>query len=121
MNAGTHHDHAPGSDLETVQAHVSDLAWAEQELTGFAQVELAPGQTAKRCCTSRVLAGHGRTDVDGRRVVEPGEFEYHVGPSFGASSSRWLVPAPSMVLIHPRVRPAHPTDRDRHGRARGYS
>jgi beta-glucosidase len=70
--------------LETVQAYVSDLTtsvtWAEQELKGFVQVELAPGETrevridvpAARC--SLVTA-------DGRRVVEPGAFELRAGPS----------------------------------------
>ncbi|MFC7363361.1 glycoside hydrolase family 3 N-terminal domain-containing protein [Nocardioides astragali] len=69
---------------ETVQAYVSDLTtsvtWAEQELKGFTQVDLAAGETidveveipASRC--SLVTS-------DGRRVVEPGEFELRVGPS----------------------------------------
>jgi len=69
---------------ETVQAYVSDVTtsvtWAEQELKAFTQVEVAPGKTvdvevvipASRC--SLVTA-------DGRRIVEPGEFELRVGPS----------------------------------------
>ncbi|MEU0383481.1 glycoside hydrolase family 3 N-terminal domain-containing protein [Streptomyces chartreusis] len=70
--------------LETVQAYISDLTtsvtWAEQELKGFVQTEIPPGETldvdiripASRC--SLVTA-------DNRRVVEPGEFALRVGPS----------------------------------------
>jgi beta-glucosidase len=70
--------------LETVQAYVSDLTtsvtWAEQELKGFTQVEVPPGESldvrigipASQC--SLVTA-------DNRRVVEPGEFALRVGPS----------------------------------------
>ncbi|MFI7293608.1 glycoside hydrolase family 3 N-terminal domain-containing protein [Streptomyces sp. NPDC050121] len=70
--------------LETVQAYVSDLTtsvtWAEQELKGFTQVEIPPGESlevnisipASRC--SLVTA-------DSRRVVEPGAFALRVGPS----------------------------------------
>jgi len=69
---------------ETVQAYVSDLTtsvtWAEQELKAFTQVDVAPGETvdveveipASRCSL---------VTPDGRRVVEPGEFELRVGPS----------------------------------------
>ncbi|WP_307050361.1 glycoside hydrolase family 3 N-terminal domain-containing protein [Streptomyces achromogenes] len=69
---------------ETVQAYISDLTtsvtWAEQELKGFTQVEIPPGESlevnvsipASRC--SLVTA-------DNRRVVEPGEFALRVGPS----------------------------------------
>jgi beta-glucosidase len=70
--------------LETVQAYISDLitsvTWAEQELKAFVQAEVPPGETvdvdialpASRC--SLVTA-------EGRRVVEPGEFELRVGPT----------------------------------------
>ncbi|MFF6806932.1 glycoside hydrolase family 3 N-terminal domain-containing protein [Streptomyces sp. NPDC012616] len=70
--------------VETVQAYVSDLTtsvtWAEQELKGFTQVEIPPGESldvrisipASQC--SLVTA-------DNRRVVEPGEFALRVGPS----------------------------------------
>lgn len=70
--------------LETVQAYISDLTtsvtWAEQELKGFTQVEIPPGENldvrlgipASQC--SLVTA-------DSRRVVEPGEFMLRVGPS----------------------------------------
>ncbi|MFE9647176.1 glycoside hydrolase family 3 N-terminal domain-containing protein [Streptomyces sp. NPDC006365] len=70
--------------LETVQAYISDLTtsvtWAEQELKGFTQVEIPPGESldvrigipAAQC--SLVTA-------DNRRVVEPGEFALRVGPS----------------------------------------
>ncbi|WP_406164264.1 MULTISPECIES: glycoside hydrolase family 3 N-terminal domain-containing protein [Streptomyces] len=70
--------------LETVQAYISDLTtsvtWAEQELKGFTQVEIPPGESldarlsipASRC--SLVTA-------DNRRMVEPGDFTLRVGPS----------------------------------------
>ncbi|GAA2651217.1 glycoside hydrolase family 3 N-terminal domain-containing protein [Streptomyces vastus] len=70
--------------LETVQAYISDLTtsvtWAGQELKGFTQVEIPPGESldvrigipASQC--SLVTA-------DNRRVVEPGEFALRVGPS----------------------------------------
>lgn len=70
--------------LETVQAYISDLTttvtWAEQELKGFTQVHIPPGESldvrigipASQC--SLVTA-------DNRRVVEPGEFALRVGPS----------------------------------------
>ncbi|MFN8076689.1 MAG: glycoside hydrolase family 3 N-terminal domain-containing protein [Kineosporiaceae bacterium] len=70
--------------LETVQAYVSDLvtsaSWAEQELKGFAQVELAPGESAT-VRLSVPVAECTIVDAAGRRVVEPGEFELRVGPS----------------------------------------
>lgn len=70
--------------LETVQAYISDLVtsatWADKELKAWRQVHLAPGESQTvalevpaRACTV-VLA-------DGRRVVEPGDFELLVGPS----------------------------------------
>ncbi|MDX3614057.1 glycoside hydrolase family 3 N-terminal domain-containing protein [Streptomyces europaeiscabiei] len=70
--------------LETVQAYISDLTtsvtWAEQELKGFTQVSIPPGESldvhlgipAAQC--SLVTA-------DNRRVVEAGEFMLRVGPS----------------------------------------
>ncbi|MFH8253206.1 glycoside hydrolase family 3 N-terminal domain-containing protein [Microbacterium sp. B2969] len=69
---------------ETVQAYISDTvtsaSWADQELKTFTQVDLEPGETR-----------HVRIEIpaaeltivapDGRRVVEPGEFELRVGRS----------------------------------------
>jgi beta-glucosidase len=72
------------SAWETVQAYVSDLTtsvtWAEQELKGFSQVTVQPGETvqvelaipASRCTL---------VTAENRRVVEPGVFELRVGPS----------------------------------------
>jgi beta-glucosidase len=70
--------------LETVQAYVSDVVtsvtWAEQELKGFVQVEIAPGQTVD--AELRIpTAACSVVTADGRRVVEPGEFELRVGPT----------------------------------------
>jgi beta-glucosidase len=70
--------------LETVQAYVSDLVtsvtWAEQELKAYVQVEVAPGATADVTIEVPVAACTLVT-ADGRRVVEPGEFELRVGPN----------------------------------------
>ncbi|MEV8505921.1 glycoside hydrolase family 3 N-terminal domain-containing protein [Actinoplanes sp. NPDC051475] len=69
--------------LETVQAYISDLVtsvtWAAKELKAYRQVPVAPGESvtvelevpARDC--SLVTA-------DGRRVVEPGDFDLLVGP-----------------------------------------
>jgi beta-glucosidase len=70
--------------LETVQAYVSDLVtsvtWAEQELKAYVQVEVAPGETAE--VTIEVpAAACTLVTADGRRVVEPGDFELRVGPN----------------------------------------
>ncbi|MGA8246382.1 MAG: glycoside hydrolase family 3 N-terminal domain-containing protein [Nocardioides sp.] len=70
--------------LETVQAYVSDLTtsvtWADQELKAFTQVDLAPGQTVDLDLEIPVTRCSLVT-ADGRRVVEPGDFELRVGPS----------------------------------------
>jgi beta-glucosidase len=70
--------------LETVQAYVSDLVtsvtWAELELKAYRQVTVPPGESVEvtvevpvSACTLVV--------ADGRRVVEPGDFELRVGPN----------------------------------------
>ncbi|MFE6967762.1 glycoside hydrolase family 3 N-terminal domain-containing protein [Isoptericola sp. NPDC057653] len=70
--------------VETVQVYVSDrvtsVTWADRELKTFRRVPLAPGESVvvevevpAAACTI--------VDADGRRVVEPGEFELLVGPS----------------------------------------
>ncbi|MGI5195793.1 glycoside hydrolase family 3 N-terminal domain-containing protein [Streptomyces sp. CA-288835] len=70
--------------LETVQAYVSDLTtsvtWAEQELKGFAQVEIAPGESLD-VSLSIPAAQCSLVTADNRRVVEAGEFALRVGPS----------------------------------------
>jgi beta-glucosidase len=69
---------------ETVQAYVSDLVtsvtWADQELKAYVQVEVAPGAT--EVVTIEVPASACTlVTADGRRVVEPGDFELRVGPN----------------------------------------
>ena len=70
--------------LETVQAYVRDVhtsaTWADRELKTFAQVSLAPGETASVPLEVPVSECSIVT-ADGRRVVEPGMFELLVGPS----------------------------------------
>jgi beta-glucosidase len=70
--------------VETVQAYVSDLVtsvtWAEQELKTFTQAEIGPGESVEVGLEIPVAACSLVT-ADGRRVVEPGEFELRVGPS----------------------------------------
>ena len=70
--------------LETVQAYVSDLVtsvtWADKELKAWCQVQVPPG--ASLTVEIEVPAGSCTlVTADGRRVVEPGEFELLVGPS----------------------------------------
>jgi beta-glucosidase len=67
-----------------VQAYVSDLVtsvtWAEQELKAYRQVTVAPGETAE--VTVEVPANECTlVTADGRRVVEPGDFEVRIGPN----------------------------------------
>ena len=70
--------------LETVQAYVSDLVtsvtWAEKELKAWRQVQVQPGESVT---VSIEVAAESCTLVsaDGRRVVEPGDFDLLVGPS----------------------------------------
>jgi len=70
--------------LETVQAYVSDrvtsATWADQELKGFTQVEVAPG-AGVRVTLEIPAAACTIVNAAGRRVVEPGEFELRVGHS----------------------------------------
>ncbi len=70
--------------LETVQAYVSDLVtsvtWAEKELKGWRQVHVPPGERVT--VTIEVpAAACSLVTADGRRVVEPGQFDLLVGPS----------------------------------------
>ncbi|WP_199841297.1 glycoside hydrolase family 3 C-terminal domain-containing protein, partial [Streptomyces scabiei] len=69
--------------LETVQAYISDLTtsvtWAEQELKGFTQVDIAPGESLD-VHVSVPAAQCSLVTADNRRVVEPGEFMLRVGP-----------------------------------------
>ncbi|MFF5294836.1 exo-beta-d-1,3/1,6-glucosidase [Paractinoplanes globisporus] len=70
--------------LETVQAYVSDLVtsvtWAVRELKGYRQVTVPAGESVT--VTLEIPASAcSLVTADGRRVVEPGDFELHVGPS----------------------------------------
>lgn len=73
---------------ETVQVYLSDkvtsVSWADQELKGFRQVDLAPGE---RTVVHLELPVSACTivDADGVRVVEPGEFDLRVGRSSRAA------------------------------------
>ncbi len=70
--------------VETVQWYLRDLVtsltWADKELKGYRRVRLAPGESAE---VGFALPATACTivDADGRRVVEPGEFELLAGPS----------------------------------------
>jgi beta-glucosidase len=70
--------------VETVQAYVSDLVtsvtWAARELKAYRQVTVPPGATV-RVSLEVPAASCSLVTADGRRVVEPGEFELLVGPS----------------------------------------
>ncbi len=69
---------------ETVQAYVSDLVtsvtWAQQELVAWQQVSISPGESV-RVRLEIPGASCSLVDADGRRVVEPGDFELLVGRS----------------------------------------
>lgn len=83
--------------LETVQAYVSDLVtsvtWAVRELKAYRQVAVPPGSSVTVELEIPVAACTLVT-ADGRRVVEPGDFELLVGPS---SRERDLLRAPFTI------------------------
>ena len=70
--------------LETVQGYVRDInssaTWADRELKTFAQVTLAPGESAT-VSLEVAVSECSIVTTDGRRVVEPGHFELLIGPS----------------------------------------
>jgi beta-glucosidase len=70
--------------LETVQAYISDLVtsvtWAERELKAWRQVSVDPGRSV-RVDLEVPASACSMVTAEGRRVVEPGEFEVQVGPS----------------------------------------
>ncbi|MEV6596074.1 glycoside hydrolase family 3 N-terminal domain-containing protein [Actinoplanes sp. NPDC051346] len=70
--------------LETVQAYVSDLVtsvtWATRELKAYRQVEVPAGESVTVALEVRA-ADCSLVTADGRRVVEPGEFDLLVGPN----------------------------------------
>ena len=70
--------------LETVQVYVSDVVtsvtWAAKELKAYRQVLVPPGERVT--VTLEVPAASlSLVTADGRRVVEPGQFELLVGRS----------------------------------------
>ncbi|MFD4033527.1 glycoside hydrolase family 3 N-terminal domain-containing protein [Streptomyces sp. NPDC058637] len=69
---------------ETVQVYISDtvtsVTWAEKELKAYRQVTLAPGE-AREVLVELPVETCTLVDAEGRRVVEPGDFELLVGPS----------------------------------------
>jgi beta-glucosidase len=69
---------------EIVQVYVSDIVtsatWVNKALKGFSRVHLEPGEK-KTVQFELPWEAFQIVDADGRRVVEPGEFEILVGPS----------------------------------------
>ena len=69
---------------EIVQVYVSDVVtsvtWVGKSLQGFARVHLEPGEK-KTVTVTLPWEAFQLVDADGRRVVEPGDFEVLVGPS----------------------------------------
>lgn len=72
------------SGSEVVQVYVRDKVATQvrplQELKAFQRVALAPGETATLTFTLPVEM-FNFTRRDGKRIVEPGEFELQVGAS----------------------------------------
>jgi beta-glucosidase len=70
--------------IETVQAYVRDLVtsvtWADRELKAYRQVTVPAGATMT-VDVEVPAAACTLVTADGRRVVEPGEFELLVGPN----------------------------------------
>ncbi|WP_421735551.1 glycoside hydrolase family 3 N-terminal domain-containing protein [Cellulomonas sp.] len=69
---------------ETVQVYVRDtvtsVTWAIKELKTYRQVDVAPGERVV-VDLELPVADCTLVDADGRRIVEPGQFELLVGPS----------------------------------------
>jgi beta-glucosidase len=69
---------------EIVQVYVSDVVtsvtWVVKSLQGFSRVSLAPGEK-KTVTVALPWEAFQLVDADGRRVVEPGDFQVLVGPS----------------------------------------
>jgi beta-glucosidase len=74
--------------LETVQAYISDLVtsvtWANQELKAWRQVAVPPGDSV-RVRLAIPAPACSLVDAEGRRIVEPGEFDLLVGHSSRAA------------------------------------
>lgn len=84
---------------EVVQAYVRDtvtsVSWADKELKAFTVVDIAEGDAAT-VELGIAVADCTIVDADGRRVVEPGQFELLVGPS---SRDEALLAAPFTVSV----------------------
>jgi len=69
---------------EIVQVYLTDVVtsatWVNKALKGFARVHLVPGEK-KSVRIGLPWESFQIVDVEGRCVVEPGEFEISVGPS----------------------------------------
>ncbi|QNP57646.1 glycoside hydrolase family 3 C-terminal domain-containing protein [Tessaracoccus defluvii] len=80
----TLHNTGERPSLETVQIYVSDTvtsaSWADQELKGYRQVTVSPGESVEVAFELPVAACM-IVNAAGDRVVEPGAFELRVGPS----------------------------------------
>jgi beta-glucosidase len=74
----------PCAGDEIIQIYVSDVVtsatWVNKALKGFARVHLAPAEK-KTVRFELPWEAFQILDAEGRRVVEPGEFEILVGPS----------------------------------------
>jgi beta-glucosidase len=91
----TNSGHRPA--LETVQVYISDLVtsvtWAGRELKAYQQVEVPAGESVT-VDLELPASACSLVTADGRRVVEPGDFEMLVGPS---SRERDLLRAPFRI------------------------
>ncbi|MGH6657865.1 MAG: glycoside hydrolase family 3 N-terminal domain-containing protein [Actinocrinis sp.] len=69
---------------ETVQVYIRDLVtsatWADKELKAYRQIDLRPGES-RRVDLDLPASACTIVTADGRREVEPGEFDLLVGPS----------------------------------------
>ncbi|CAG0985100.1 beta-glucosidase [Anaerolineales bacterium] len=83
--------------VEIVQVYVSDVVtsvtWVNKALKGFARVHLTPGEK-KSVQVELPWQSFQIANVQGKNVVEPGEFEILVGPS---SRNRNLLMAKLMI------------------------
>jgi beta-glucosidase len=79
--------------VEIVQVYVSDVVtsvtWADQELKGFARVNIPAGQKAE---ATVIVKTQDCSIVNGQggRVVEPGDFEIRVGKA--ANNIKFIIP-----------------------------
>ena len=69
--------------VKTVQAYLRDVVfsvtWANRELKGYRQVELAPGEE-KVVDLVLPVSAMALVNTRGERIIEPGEFQILVGP-----------------------------------------